>query len=372
MPRLTLDRGGLSALIAELRSTGRRVVGPVLESSVIRFSEITSIDDLPAGWTMDIGPGRARAVRRHDEALFGYVVGPNGLKELLFPPRRTLWHATRDNGHIRFTPAQAYPAPTAVIGARPCDLAGAAIQDRVFEGGAHRDPDYAARRRDLFVVAVNCTEAAPTCFCTSLGTGPAVTVGFDIALTEILEPDRHIFVAEAGSARGAELLDAVPHSPTTTEQITSARHAVAKAAGSITRRLPTEGLPDLLAAHQLAGRWNATAERCLACGNCTQVCPTCFCASTEDTQSLDGSEFEKTRRWDSCFTLDFSYMGGHPVRASIGSRYRQWLTHKLSSWVEQFGTLGCVGCGRCIVWCPVGIDLTEEVSALRATESIHV
>lgn len=371
VPHFVLDRDGLGSLITALRGGGRRVVGPVLDSQVVRFAEIESIDDLPAGWTMEVGPGRARAVRRNDDALFGYAAAPNGLKELLFPPHRTLWRATREDGRVRFEACREEPDPTAVIGARPCDLAAASVQDRIFTGSEHQDPDYSARRRDLFVVAVQCTEAAPTCFCTSFGTGPAATAGFDIALTEIVDDTRHIFVAETGSDRGAALLDALPRSPAGTEQLVMARQAVAQAAASIRRRMPTDGLRNLLASQLQAGRWNAIAERCLACSNCTLVCPTCFCVSTEDTRSLDGSDASKVRRWDSCFSLDFSYMGGHPVRASVGARYRHWLTHKLSTWVDQFGTFGCVGCGRCIVWCPVGIDLTEEVAALRATEAIH-
>ena len=95
------------------------------------------------------------------------------------------------------------------------------------------------------------------------------------------------------------------------------------------------------------------------------MCPTCFCTTTEDVASLDAAEASRSRRWDTCFSLDFSYMGGRPQRASVTGRYRHWLTHKLSTWIDQFGESGCVGCGRCIVWCPVGIDLTEEVAAIR-------
>lgn len=94
------------------------------------------------------------------------------------------------------------------------------------------------------------------------------------------------------------------------------------------------------------------------------VCPTCFCTGVEDVTALAGDVTERVRKWDSCFTADFSYQHGGVVRESTKSRYRQWLTHKLSSWVDQFGSSGCVGCGRCITWCPTGIDLTAEVAAI--------
>ncbi|NJL33712.1 MAG: sulfite reductase subunit A, partial [Chloroflexaceae bacterium] len=119
-------------------------------------------------------------------------------------------------------------------------------------------------------------------------------------------------------------------------------------------------------------RWEQVAERCLSCANCTMVCPTCFCSTVEDTTALDGSHAERWRKWDSCFTVDFSFIHGGTVRRETRTRYRQWMTHKLAAWIDQFGTSGCVGCGRCIVWCPVGIDITAEIAAMRASDDISV
>jgi len=141
---------------------------------------------------------------------------------------------------------------------------------------------------------------------------------------------------------------------------------VADAAGAMGRSMPAYGLHDLMTSSYDAARWNDVAERCLTCGNCTMACPTCFCTTVEDMTDLSGDHAERWQSWDSCFELDFSYLHGGPVRSSPRSRYRQWLTHKLGTWHDQFGSSGCVGCGRCIVWCPVGIDLTEEVAALQA------
>ena len=113
-------------------------------------------------------------------------------------------------------------------------------------------------------------------------------------------------------------------------------------------------------------RWEDVARRCLSCTNCTLVCPTCFCTTVEDATDLSGGHAERRRRWDSCFSMDFSYIHGGYIRPSVKARYRQWMTHKLATWIDQFGTSGCVGCGRCITWCPVGIDITAEVKAIRA------
>lgn len=140
---------------------------------------------------------------------------------------------------------------------------------------------------------------------------------------------------------------------------------VARTAETLTRTLDTDGIRDLLFDNLDHPRWDEVASRCLACTNCTLVCPTCFCSTVEDTTDLTGGVAERWQTWDSCFTMDFSYIHGGSVRKTHRARYRQWLTHKLASWIDQFGTSGCVGCGRCITWCPVGIDLTEEVRALR-------
>jgi ferredoxin len=148
-----------------------------------------------------------------------------------------------------------------------------------------------------------------------------------------------------------------------------AEEAVKAAAATITRTLDTAGIRDLLYQNFEHTRWDDVAARCLSCGNCTLACPTCFCSTVEDSSDVAGQRAERWRRWDSCFVQSFSYIHGGSVRMSPRSRYRQWLTHKLASWIDQFGTSGCVGCGRCITWCPVGIDITEEVAAIRGAET---
>ncbi len=148
-----------------------------------------------------------------------------------------------------------------------------------------------------------------------------------------------------------------------------AEEVVANTAAHMGRRMDTSNIKELLYRNLDHPRWDNVAARCLTCGNCTMACPTCFCTTVEDTTDLTGTRAERWRRWDSCFTMDFSYISGGSIRASSKSRYRQWMTHKLASWIDQFGTSGCVGCGRCITWCPVGIDITEEVYAIRESET---
>jgi sulfhydrogenase subunit beta (sulfur reductase) len=259
-------------------------------------------------------------------------------------------------------------AKFAFIGVRPCEIHAIAIQDKVFLNGEYRDPLYQARRQDLFIVALNCGHAGGTCFCVSMNTGPKAKFGFDLALTEVLEADRHYFVVEIGTELGAEILREVPHEAATEEEKAAAERIVAKTASEMGRAMDTRDIEDLFHRNYENPRWDDVAKRCLTCGNCTMVCPTCFCTTVEDITDLTGEHAERWRKWDSCFTMDFSYIHGGSVRASPMARYRQWITHKLAGWIDQFGTSGCVGCGRCITWCPVAIDITEEVRAIQQSE----
>jgi formate hydrogenlyase subunit 6/NADH:ubiquinone oxidoreductase subunit I len=358
-----LDKNCLQTLLDALRGDGYSLIGPTISQDAIVYDEIESVDDLPRGWTDVQEPGKYRLEQRTDEALFGYVVGPHSWKKYLFPPQATV--ATADNtaaGWVLGAPADP-PPRYAFLGVRACELAALRVQDRVFLEGPYIDPIYKARREACLVVAVNCTQAASTCFCTSMNSGPRCTSGFDLALTELPAG----FIAEVGTDRGQALLAKLPVREATEQELAAAEQARGQAVQGIRRQMDTEGIRDLLLNNLEHPRWSEVATRCLSCTNCTMVCPTCFCSSVNEVSDLQGDHVERVRHWDSCFNLDFTYMNGGFVRNDIRSRYRQWLTHKLASWIDQFGTSGCVGCGRCITWCPVGIDLTEEVAAIRET-----
>ena len=360
---LVMDVDGLSELISALGAGGRRVLGPVAADGAIGFDEITSVADLPSGWADEQGPGHYRLRRRDDQALFGYAVGPQGPRRELFAPRTVLVRIRRKGQETTIDSEPPDPgSPTAFVGLRGCELAAIAIQDRVFLGGDHPDPHYAARRADTIVVAVNCNDPAGTCFCTSMGTGPRADGEYDLRLTELLDDHRHEFLCEVGSERGTTLIDSVTTRPARPADLDAAERCITDAAGRMGRGLDLDGLAERLAASPDDPRWDDVAARCLSCANCTLVCPTCFCSSVEDTTTLDGSEAKRTRLWDSCFGSDHSYLHGGSVHASTRSRYRQWLNHKLSTWQDQFDTAGCTGCGRCIAWCPAGIDLTVEAT----------
>lgn len=357
-----LEHKDLDVVVRVLRDEGYTVVGPTVREGAIVLSELASADQLATGWGVDTDAGHYRLVARDDEVAFAHSAGPGSWKSFLHPAHERIgeW----DAAGMVFR-AEARPAPRyAFLGVRPCDLAAMRVLDGVLAEGAYPDPRYTARRDGVFVIAVNCTEPGGTCFCVSMGGGPRAGAGFDLVMTERLDEHGHRYLVEAGSDAGRHVLDLVPHHPAEPADVAAADADLDAATEHMGRAMPRVDLRRLLADRRESAHWADVANRCLSCANCTMVCPTCFCTTTEDVTDLTGDHAERWLRWDSCFNPDFSYIHGGEIRTGTASRYRQWISHKLSTWHDQFGMSGCVGCGRCVTWCPVGIDITEEVAEL--------
>jgi sulfhydrogenase subunit beta (sulfur reductase) len=366
-----LPREGLDDLLRALAADGRRLVGPVVTDGALLVREIESAADLPIGWTLRTAPGLARLERLPPgpgaDRVFQYPVPSDGIKRHVFPSRvDALSMEAADDGTLRIrVEAPGGPAPVAIIGARACDLAALAVQDRVLRDGPVVDPDYAARRRDLLVVAVECAVAGSTCFCATMGTGPEVTTGADIVLNELDDG----FVVRASSPAGRAVVDRLDLAPAGEDRVGAATAATAATRTAMgTAAVPADSR-EILLANLDHPRWDAIAERCVACGNCTLVCPTCFCTTSVTESGFDGAASTTVRTWDSCFTEGFAQVAGGSFRARHRDRYRQWLTHKFATWWDQFGTSGCIGCGRCVAWCPVGIDIRAELSAIATASA---
>jgi len=363
-----VDSHHFELLLSVLRKRDFRTIGPTVRDSAVVYDELSSAADLPVGIADEQDAGKYRLKRRDDQSFFGFVVGPQSWKPFLLRPEMTLWRARRDTSGLEIWSEDEQTKKFAFIGVRSCDLHAIAIQDKIFLGGQYTDPSYKARREKAFVVAVNCVQAGGTCFCSSMGTGPRATAGFDLALTEVMNPGFHYFVVDIGSKQGADVLREVPHREALQSECDAAERLVKSCSERMGRKIDPNGIKELLYRNYENQRWDDVAERCLTCGNCAMVCPTCFCTTVEEYTDLSGKEIERRRRMDVCFTMDFSYIHGGSIRASPKSRYRQWMTHKLATWIDQFGVSGCVGCGRCITWCPVGIDITEEARVIRESE----
>ena len=362
-----LPKDQLPTLIELLNKSFDEVIGPRVDQGAIVYDAIRSASELPQGWTDVQSPGvyrlekkRGSSENSNDGEYFGYNVGPHSWKKYLFPPLTTLMRSKKTTDGWQMESTVEPVKRRVLLGVRACELAAIAIQDKVFLTSGTVDPIYQKRRNHLFIIAVNCTQAASTCFCTSMNSGPECCSGFDLAMTELSDG----FLVEVGSDAGRTIFGSLKTRAATMDEIDRGRIRRRQAVDQITKRMNTDGIRDRLLSQLENPHWNDIASRCLSCANCTMVCPTCFCSSVDEVHALTDEEIVRQRRWDSCFNVDMSHLSGGPVRDTIRSRYRQWLTHKLATWIDQFDTSGCVGCGRCIAWCPVGIDLTKEVATL--------
>lgn len=376
--KVVINENGISALLSLLTDMNYQTIGPVEKDGAIVYEPITSVEDFPVGLKDEQEPGKYRLVKGTEGSFFEYVVGPTSWKKYLFPPTHKMWEANKKGSGFEVKSNKEEQINYAFIGVRPCELTAMHVQDKVFgydrnddcPSGIFSDPNYVKHRSHALVIVVNCARAASTCFCTSMGGDPhaAKGQGFDLALTELNPSDgEHDFVLEVGTKRGSLILEMLPFQQASSAHLLAETEQAHNARESITKTMP-KGVKDLLARNLEHPQWDQVADRCLSCANCTMVCPTCFCSTVEDRTDLSGNHTERWRSWDSCFSIDFSYIHGGAVRQETVSRYRQWMTHKLSNWHEQYDMSGCVGCGRCVTWCPVGIDITEEAKAIEASE----
>lgn len=372
-----MEASKLDVLLSTLAKVGYQPIGPKIHDGAVMYEPIASVADMPTGWADEQDGGTYRLVPGTKGSFFEYLTGPSSWKKYLYPPKQKMWEANRDGAGYKIEKNKTEEPSYAFIGVRSCELQAIKIQDKVFgygradqcDKGIFSDPGYVERRGKALIIAVNCSRAGKTCFCSSMGGDPHVKEGqgFDLALTELFTDGKHLFVVEVGSEKGALILDVLPYRNAETAELIAVQEQAQKARAQMGRKMVSE-VKDLLQRNLRHERWDNVGERCLSCGNCTMVCPTCFCTTVEETTDLSGDHTERWRAWDSCFAIDFSYIHGGAIRRETKSRYRQWMTHKLSNWHDQFGSSGCVGCGRCITWCPVGIDITQEARMIGETD----
>lgn len=359
---VALPKDELEDLLSILQQAGYKTVGPKVKDNAIVYEELHIASDLPKGYVSEQDAAKYKLIYQGHGDYFRYTPGAQSWKQFFFPPRTNLFKLSGGDHtwQVEADPPTDYSL--ALVGVRPCELAAIEVQDRVFLREDWQDPGYRHLRESAFILAVDCLQPGSTCFCSSMGCGPSIEKSFDLRFTELED----VFIVKIGSEAGRTILSGLKWKPASAFWIASAQREIEQAQQLIQRSLPdVDQLPNLLLNNLDASHWEVVSKRCMSCANCTLVCPTCFCWDVHDVNDLSGKTVIRERVWDSCFNPEYSHVFGGNLRPDTRSRYRQWLTHKLGSWKEQFGVQGCVGCGRCITWCPAGIDITAEVSALR-------
>ncbi|MDI6800971.1 MAG: 4Fe-4S dicluster domain-containing protein [Thermodesulfovibrionales bacterium] len=363
---IKIQKYNLSHIFDRLKSS-HKLIGPKIENNAIILSEI-EFHDIPAGYRDQQSPGCYKLKQGENAEVFSFSPGPDSFKRFLHPPFAEIFRFEKSKKGITISPSNSDEKPFAFIGIRACDISAMKLYDRVFSGEHIRDKTYESLRKNCFIMAVNCIYPGDNCFCQSIGTGPEVKDYFDIVITEI----RDSFILETGTVAGERLLTGLQQDRVNDNDMKERNESIQRCGKAMKKAIKFDELPWLIYRNLEHPRWAEIEKRDLECGNCTQVCPTCFCNSSYDLVSLsgvlkksEGLSGVRIRAWDSCFSKNFARVHGGNFRPSRKARYRQWMSHKLAYTFEQFGLPGCVGCGRCITWCPVGIDITHELEALR-------
>jgi ferredoxin len=325
----SLSDTALRRLVQALATDGVRVIGPVSRAGRTEYRRVADAGDLDLRGAMPAF----------------------SLKALFLPPTEPILSWRRHRGDVSISAPEPTAVPTVVIGARPCDAAGAAVLDKVM-GWDYRDDAWFARRDATTIVAVACASPGPDCFCEKVGLGPAGTKGVDVLLTA----DDGGFQAEACSDKGLALFERAG------EVFAPARQepgpARAGEAGQDVRSHCEAAFDDPL--------WDRIALRCHGCGACAAVCPTCHCFDIVDEPDglLAGT---RRRNWDTCQSSIFTvHASGHNPRADQRARFRQRVMHKFSIYPRRFGEVLCTGCGRCSAACPAGQNMAEILAQVAA------
>ncbi|MBC7263382.1 MAG: 4Fe-4S dicluster domain-containing protein [Chloroflexi bacterium] len=304
-------------------------------------------------------------IREPKEGQWHYANTTTSAKGVFLPQTETLFCYEMNNGHVKLEPIEDVAKDRVLLAVRPCDARAVSILDRVFDTEEKPDVYYVNRRRRTTIVALGCNVPRSTCFCTAVGGDPFGKEGADVLLTDL--GDRYL--AEPLTPRGEALLSTAHFREATQKERSDAKRIATHARKQMAPLPDTTSLPSALGGMIEAPIWQALQERCLGCAVCAYVCPTCYCFDIVD-EVCDATSGKRVRNWDCCqfavYTLEAS---GHNPRPTGRERMRQRVMHKFNYMAMGGAPLGCVGCGRCVISCPVNIDIREILGAITAAKA---
>lgn len=333
-----IDKGKLAGLIDILVSK-YDLFGPVRNQGQVGFERIRSVDEL------------SLEVSNTDKSAKG----------LFFPQVETMFGY--DNRKV--VPPLKKVKPIAVFGLRPCDAKGLSILNKVFGNGKYLDHYWKDRYEDRLIFTIGCNRPRSTCFCNWMDSGPFSKEGSDIFLTDIGDS----FLMEACSKKGEEFLKSLTgidlDKPSPDDLKKAATHK-GDAEALLGDRIDVAALKPILEKVWDKGLWGEISTKCLSCGVCTYLCPTCYCFDIQDEKAPGIDQGRRIRIWDSCmFPLFTREASGHNPRPTVKERLRQRVMHKFNYFISDFEEIGCVGCGRCVIACPVNLDIREVLKRIR-------
>ena len=335
---MILPKSDLNAFVTKLMET-YRVIAPVRRDGELRFDAVTSAA----------------------EATLDYRNTTKSPKSAFFPQSEAMIRYGRERG--RFNEINAVPVdtrPTLLLGVRPCDARSFLLLDKIFAEGEYLDPYYMSRRENTIVASLACDRPRQTCFCNAFGSGPYDSEGADILLRDAGDA----YLIDSVSERGAKLLSDLELDSADAAHESRADEIKDAAVGRLREIEPVAGIERELHTLFDSDVWTEVSEKCLACGTCTYVCPTCHCFTIEDRMLAQSGE--RIRAWDSCMFPTFTvHASGHNPRPTQAARWRQRTMHKFDYLPRNVGAFGCVGCGRCIQSCPVRLDIREVLARVQ-------
>jgi ferredoxin len=328
-----LEQPDVRGLIASLMKN-RTVFAPVKKGKEHVFAEVKDASLVDLGYQTTILPPK-KVLQEPLEALFSFKDG-----------------AVSHEDEAR---------PQVLFGVHSCDLHAIGILDTVFRRD-YVDPYWVSKRDNTIIVALNCNTVGENCFCLSMGTGPWTKDPYDLCLTAIGDA----YLVEVGSEKGEEILAGLRLKPAPKDMVEARPSVLEEIERHFKKHVNTHGLKEAMEKGFSHPVWDELREDCLGCGSCTMVCPTCFCYNVADKLDLDLKTGRREREWDSCMLLEYSEVAlGANFRKDRDARIKQRMYHKLVYYEPQFGTLGCVGCGRCISSCVKKIDITDVAAKVR-------